>query len=140
MIGEFDDGLLSSAESDVVRNRRHPLDGGVEEEDEPIRAQVRHIGPPPPKARDKSAPPLGNRRGGGGGVGGGSRMVLNNQIDDIFSELTNEIYVEDKRAAAIAKIGQWKDRESPSLPIGQAPLLTRHVNDPLPAPPATDRE
>ena len=79
---------------------------------------------------------------------GGNRMVLNNHIDDIFSELTNEIYVEDKvRAAAIAKIGQWKDRNeqsngggrngggSPTPPGSNGGGAVRHVNDPLPTPP-----
>ena len=159
VIGEFDDGLTSSAESEhAFRNgaaraaaglnlkKKSTTNGDAGDVDEPIRAQVRRVPGPPPaptlpgKSRDRSAPP----GAGKSGAAGGNRMVLNNHIDDIFSELTNEIYVEDKvRAAAIAKIGQWKDRNEQSRNVGGSPTppgsngggAVRHVNDPLPTPP-----
>ena len=160
VIGEFDDGLTSSAESEhAFRNgaaraaganlkKKSTTNGDAGDVDEPIRAQVRRVPGPPPaptlpgKSRDRSAPPGAGKSGGAGG----NRMVLNNHIDDIFSELTNEIYVEDKvRATAIAKIGQWKDRNDMAMAgptvaaspgsSGASSSNVRHVNDPLPTPP-----
>ena len=223
VIGEFDDGLTSAAESDILlgasvttpitkRSQRHHRNDRQHDQDrisnringsnhfskngshndselieEPIKANVRNIRPPvqvQKKQRDQSAPPYLN----------GSRskhlpnpdprsQVLNHQIDDIFSELTNEIYVEDKRerkSAArpdkLAKHGKVSAKVDSNLshngsdpsrngrnvsakkrqqgPVDAPPLptssfvspnsnagsssgsqSTRHVNDPLPAPP-----
>ena len=228
VIGEFDDGLTSAAESDILlgasvttpitkrsqrhhRNDRHNdsahdrisnringsnhfnKNGDHKDSqliEEPIKANVRNIRPPvqsQKKQRDQSAPPYLN----------GSRskhlpnsdhrsQVLNHQIDDIFSELTNEIYVEDKRerkGAArpdkLSKHGKISAKVDSNLsyngsdpsrngrsvsakkrqqgPVDAPPLptssfvspnshagssagsqSTRHVNDPLPAPPTSN--
>ena len=227
VIGEFDDGLTSAAESDILlgasvttpitkrsqrhhRNDRHNdsahdrisnringsnhfnKNGDHKESqliEEPIKANVRNIRPPAQlqkKQRDQSAPPYLN----------GSRskhlptpdhrsQILNHQIDDIFSELTNEIYVEDKRERKsgtrpdkVSKHGKISAKVDSNLshngsdpsrngrnvsakkrqqgPVDAPPLppssivsptshagsssgsqSTRHVNDPLPAPPTS---
>ena len=57
VIGEFDDGLTSSAESEATHRRRSLGRDGL----------------------------------------GGSRLSINEQIDDIFSQLTEEIYTEEKK-------------------------------------------
>ena len=149
VIGEFDDGLTSAAESDIVlgtsvttpvirRNQRHRYRDDNESQDkissrvngtnnhhqnkhnpnrdqepqlveEPIRANVRNFHPPaqlPKKLRDQSAPPYlsgGKPKQVGQPVLQHRSQALNNHIDDIFSELTNEIYVEDKRERKSAK-------------------------------------
>ena len=234
VIGEFDDGLTSAAESDILlgasvttpvtkrhhrpRSDRHEdvghdrissringsninrfsKNGDHRDKDsqlieEPIKANVRNIRPPASsqkKQREQSAPPYLN--------GARSRhlpnsdhrsQVLNHQIDDIFSELTNEIYVEDKRdrksatrADNIVKHNRVNAKVDSGLslngsepsrngknshlqvsskkrqqgPVDAPPLppssivspstytgssagsqSTRHVNDPLPAPPTS---
>ena len=223
VIGEFDDGLTSAAESDILlgasvttpvtkRHQRHHQNGRSDQRrqdkissringttanrdthlvEEPIKANVRNIRPPAQpqnKQRDQSAPPYLNGSRPKHLQGSDHRSkVLNHQIDDIFSELTNEIYVEDKRerksAARSENIGKHNrinskvdsnssfNSNDPSRntkngqsnisakkrqqgPVDVPPLppssivsptsytgssagsqSTRHVNDPLPAPP-----
>ena len=84
MIGEFDDGLTSSAESEFATHRRRSL------------------------GRDGF---------------GGSRLSINEQIDDIFSQLTEEIYTEEKRVPKKTTV------------VTRSP--TRGRFDPLPIPPST---
>ena len=149
VIGEFDDGLTSSAESEHPHRTRAAAAAAaaaagrknvIPDVDEPIRAQVRPRAFP---GQSAAQPRSGHAAAGGVTTTGAPRMVINNQIDDIFSELTNEIYVEDKvRAAAIAKIGQWKDMAMAGPPVAASPGSSgasssnvRHVNDPLPTPP-----
>ena len=81
VIGEFDDGLTSSAESEATHRRL---------------------------GRD---------------VLGGSRLSINEQIDDIFSQLTEEIYTEEKKV------------QPKKAQITRSP--TRGRFDPLPIPPST---
>ena len=84
VIGEFDDGLTSSAESEFATHRRRSL------------------------GRDGF---------------GGSRLSINEQIDDIFSQLTEEIYTEEKRVPKKTTV------------VTRSP--TRGRFDPLPIPPST---
>ena len=141
VIGEFDDGLTSAAESDILlgqsvttpvtkRSHRYRYDQRSERQqdrissringsnglnknenlkerdthlvEEPIKANVRNLRPPvttQKKQRDQSAPPYLNASRTKQNVASSDprSQVLNHQIDDIFSELTNEIYVDDKR-------------------------------------------
>ena len=83
VIGEFDDGLTSSAESEATHRRRSLGRDGL----------------------------------------GGSRLSINEQIDDIFSQLTEEIYTEEKKAPKKAAV------------VSRSP--TRGRFDPLPIPPST---
>ena len=238
VIGEFDDGLTSAAESDIAlgasvttpvlkRNQRHRqnrndyvtqdkissrVNGennsrqqkfGVHQNkqspliEEPIKANVRNVRPPVPtqkKQREQSAPAyLNGSRSKQLSNSDHRSQVLNHHIDDIFSELTNEIYVDDKRerksATRTENVGQSnrinpkidsslstnnhelsrngkggqshisnaKKRQqcpavAPSLPSSSSvvsPTIaksgsssgsqsTRHVNDPLPAPPRSN--
>ena len=82
VIGEFDDGLTSSAESEAAHRR--PL----------VRADTH-----------------------------GSRLSINEQIDDIFSQLTEEIYCEERKEQTVVRA----TRRSP----------TRNRFDPLPIPPVS---
>ena len=97
VIGEFDDGLLSSTESEAASRQRSRPDlrtvSDSEEKEEKIRPEIR-----------------GSRIDFRG-----SRLSINEQIDDIFSELTEEIYNDDK---------QFKSEK-------------RRFFDPLPSPPNT---
>ena len=84
VIGEFDDGLTSSAESEATHRRRSLGRDGL----------------------------------------GGSRLSINEQIDDIFSQLTEEIYTEEKKVPKKA-----------TAVVSRSP--TRGRFDPLPIPPST---
>ena len=90
VIGEFDDGLLSASESEHAGRRHSRADlrrsREPEEKEEKIRPDIR-----------------------------GSRLSINEQIDDIFSELTEEIYNDDKLSKS----------------------EKRRIFDPLPSPPST---
>ena len=77
VIGEFDDGLTSSAESEV-QNRRRRLGG---------REDIH-----------------------------GSRISINDQIDDIFSQLTEEIYTEERKERNVVRRSPTRNRFDP-LPI-----------------------
>ena len=106
VIGEFDDGLLSSTESESPVSRPSSKRGGVEnrqsrhndvesrqrtqprqqiddDNESHIEAEIRRQ--PPPKGGRRNDKPstngLPNRR-----------TTLNDKIDDIFSELTEEVY------------------------------------------------
>ena len=83
VIGEFDDGLTSSAESEATHRRRSLGRDGL----------------------------------------GGSHLSINEQIDDIFSQLTEEIYTEEKKVPKKAAV------------VSRSP--TRGRFDPLPIPPST---
>lgn len=100
VIGEFDDGLLSAAESDIGHQSRVQSRNS---ENGRIEAEIRKR--PPPKAKE---------------VIPNSRRSLTDKIDDIFSELTEEIYTADKAKQIVNR------QLSP----------VRRVNDPLPTPPA----
>jgi len=94
VIGEFDDGLTSSAESEVnhPRHSRNDINRYTDEEDE-VKADFRS-----------------------------SRLSINDQIDDIFSQLTEEIYADEKTTNKV-EVRQ----KSP----------TRNRFDPLPIPPTS---
>ena len=237
VIGEFDDGLTSAAESDILlgqsvttpvtkRSHRYRYDQRSERQqdrissringsnglnknenlkerdthlvEEPIKANVRNIRPPvtaQKKQRDQSAPPYLNASRTKQNVASSDprSQVLNHQIDDIFSELTNEIYVDDKRDRKSAQrtndnnlaknnrisakvdsnlslngsdpnkntrniqahIASKKRQQGPSdgPPLPPSSIVspsshtgssagsqsTRHVNDPLPAPPVSNK-
>ena len=95
VIGEFDDGLTSAAESDFTPRWRQPPP-----------TQRRHS--PPIVAEEKIRPEIRPEIRG-------SALSINEQIDDIFSELTEEIYNDDKVTRT--------DK--------------RRIFDPLPSPPNT---
>merc|ERR1712018_1020164 len=80
VIGEFDDGLISAAESDYQSTR-------VQDNDRTIAPEIRKR--PPPKIKDLSQRPQS------------SGLSLTDKIDDIFSELTEEIYSVDKQQKII---------------------------------------
>ena len=94
VIGEFDDGLLSSTESEAASRRggRHASrsdlrhlsededDDDIEDDDDSGKeAKIR-----PTIIQKAGRPPM-------------QPASINDQIDDIFSELTEELYIEDKR-------------------------------------------
>ncbi len=100
VIGEFDDGLLSSTESESPitrptskrenqrRQQNDAFDTFYDEDDDDeshIEAEIRRQPPPKGRRTDKvptaAAAALPNRR-----------TALNEKIDDIFSELTEEVY------------------------------------------------
>ena len=119
VIGEFDDGLLSAAESEYGGGR--------------IEAEIRKR--PPPKGQktgpnDVAAaphlhgdPPVKQALSNG--------VSLTDKIDDIFSELTEEIYSADKQQKIMLR------SESTNSDAGRKLSPTRRVNDPLPTPPAS---
>jgi len=96
VIGEFDDGLTSSAESEVnhPRHLRSDINRYTDDEDE-VKPDFRS-----------------------------SRLSINNQIDDIFSQLTEEIYADEKTVNKV-EVRQ----KSP----------TRNRFDPLPIPPTSTK-
>ena len=102
VIGEFDDGLTSSAESEAGRSR-----GGQRGHQPVPRGQQRRT-----EAEDKVRPELRS-----------SHLSINDQIDDIFSQLTEEIYEDEK----IVKANNIRLSRSP----------TRNRFDPLPPPPTS---
>ena len=113
VIGEFDDGLTSSAESEA--NHRRP-------------GHTRTNQRPGYEARTNGRPGQGgrqtNQRPGEDKVRPelrSSHLSINEQIDDIFSQLTEEIYLDEK------KIKENK------IKLSRSP--TRNRNDPLPPPP-----
>ena len=92
VIEEFDDGLTSSAESEVNHPRHSRSDfNSYQDEEEEVRPDFKS-----------------------------SRLSINNQIDDIFSQLTEEIYADEKTTNKV-EVRQ----KSP----------TRNRFDPLPIPP-----
>jgi hypothetical protein len=94
VIGEFDDGLTSSAESEVNHPRHSRSDfKKYQDDEEEVRPDFKS-----------------------------SRLSINNQIDDIFSQLTEEIY-EDEKTTNKVEVRQ----KSP----------TRNRFDPLPIPPTS---
>ena len=105
VIGEFDDGLLSSAESEYIHDHR---DTNNKAKKSKKRANSNHAVP------EATAPSSHNRR------------ALDHRIDDIFSEATNEVveYPASSRHSGGGGSG-GKRRRSP----------TRRVDDPLPVPP-----
>lgn len=109
VIGEFDDGLTSAAESEY---------GGTNRENGRIEAEIRKR--PPPKHR-------GNASNGGPG-----NVSLTDKIDDIFSELTEEIYSADKQQKIINR-APMRSESTNSDSRKLSPI--RRVNDPLPTPP-----
>ena len=113
VIGEFDDGLTSSAESEANHRRS---------------GQTRTNGRPGDGARTNQRAGQGrgltNQRPGEDKVRPelrSSHLSINEQIDDIFSQLTEEIYLDEK------KIKENK------IKLSRSP--TRNRNDPLPPPP-----
>ena len=105
VIGEFDDGLTSSAESEAGRSR-----GGQSGHQPQSRGQQK-----PRTTEDKVRPELRS-----------SHLSINDQIDDIFSQLTEEIYEDEK----IVKANNIRLSRSP----------TRNRFDPLPPPPTSSSQ
>ena len=89
VIGEFDEGLTSSAESEA----NHGL-GRARGGEDRVRPELRS-----------------------------SHASINEQIDDIFSQLTEEIYLDDKKA------------KENKIRLSRSP--TRNRFDPLPPPPVS---
>lgn len=111
VIGEFDDGLTSAAESEY---------GGITRENGRIEAEIRKR--PPPK----------NRSSNGANGSGPGNVSLTDKIDDIFSELTEEIYSADKQQKIINR-APMRSESTNSDSRKLSPI--RRVNDPLPTPP-----
>ena len=143
MIGEFDDGLVSAAESDYNQQPNGGggssssngglLGGKVQEiDDRTIAPEIRKR--PPPKIKD-----LSQRNPQSSGIS------LTDKIDDIFSELTEEIYSVDKQQKIINNNNkQQKHRRHvddtqishhSNNSSGRQLSPIRRVNDPLPTPP-----
>ena len=139
MIGEFDDGLVSAAESDYQQQNGGGRgggggggDGGLlggkghEIDDRTIAPEIRKR--PPPKIKD-----LSQRNPQSSGVS------LTDKIDDIFSELTEEIYSVDKQQKIINNKQHRRSTTdtqiSHSNSSGRQLSPIRRVNDPLPTPP-----
>ena len=94
VIGEFDDGLTSSAESEVNHPKYSRSDfNRYTDQEEEVKPDFRS-----------------------------SRLSINNQIDDIFSQLTEEIYADEKKTNKVET-----RQKSP----------TRNRFDPLPIPPTS---
>ena len=89
VIGEFDEGLTSSAESEANHGRGRARGG-----EDRVRPELRS-----------------------------SHASINEQIDDIFSQLTEEIYLDDKKA------------KENKIRLSRSP--TRNRFDPLPPPPVS---
>eukprot|EP00093_Oithona_nana_P008920 08920.XXX_169235_183479_1 [CDS] Oithona nana genome sequencing. len=106
VIGEFDDGLTSAAESD----------SGL------IEAEIRKR--PPPKRQNVVNPPEMMSSG----------LSLTDKIDDIFSELTEEIYSADKQQKIIHRAPMRTESTNSSNNARKLSPI-RRVNDPLPTPP-----
>ena len=106
VIGEFDDGLTSAAESD----------SGL------IEAEIRTR--PPPKRQNVVNPPEMMSSG----------LSLTDKIDDIFSELTEEIYSADKQQKIIHRAPMRTESTNSSNNARKLSPI-RRVNDPLPTPP-----
>ena len=122
VIGEFDDGLLSAAESEYggrieaeIRKRPPPKGNGLKTGPNDASSNIHHD------------PPLKQALSNGNGVS------LTDKIDDIFSELTEEIYSADKQQ----KISMLRSESTNSDHAGRKLSPTRRVNDPLPTPPAS---
>lgn len=128
VIGEFDDGLLSAAESEYGGGGHGHGGGGR------IEAEIRKRPPPKSKAMgssnkdplNQSEPPLKPAQTGPNGVS------LTEKIDDIFSELTEEIYSADKQQKIMLR-----SESTNSDSAGRKLSPIRRVNDPLPTPPAS---
>ena len=128
VIGEFDDGLLSAAESEYGGGGGGHGGGGR------IEAEIRKRPPPKSKAMgssnknplNQSEPPLKPAQTGPNGVS------LTEKIDDIFSELTEEIYSADKQQKIMLR-----SESTNSDSAGRKLSPIRRVNDPLPTPPAS---
>ena len=104
VIGEFDDGLTSSAESEAGRSR-----GGQRGHQPQPRGQQRRA------SEDQVRPELRS-----------SHLSINDQIDDIFSQLTEEIYEDEKTVKAN------------NIRLSRSP--TRNRFDPLPPPPTSSSQ
>ena len=137
MIGEFDDGLVSAAESDYNQQQNGGGGGGdssngllgggkVQEiDDRTIAPEIRKR--PPPKIKD-----LSQRNPQSSGIS------LTDKIDDIFSELTEEIYSVDKQQKIINNKQHRRsttDTQISHNSSGRQLSPIRRVNDPLPTPP-----
>ena len=130
VIGEFDDGLLSAAESEYGGGGGGGGHGGGGR----IEAEIRKRPPPKSKAMgssnknplNQSEPPLKPAQTGPNGVS------LTEKIDDIFSELTEEIYSADKQQKIMLR-----SESTNSDSAGRKLSPIRRVNDPLPTPPAS---
>lgn len=118
VICEFDDGLLSSADTESVYGHAR------------IEAEIRKR--PPPKAKNL---PSNLRTANQHHLS--SQLSLNDKIDDIFSELTEEIYSADKHQKIISM-----HRSESTNSNGNARKLSpvRRFNDPLPNPPSEDHQ
>ena len=134
VIGEFDDGLISAAESDYTTQnggggehrggRRSQMSVITVEDDRSIAPEIRKR--PPPKNKDLSPRPHS------------SGISLTDKIDDIFSELTEEIYSADKQQKIISKRSRnsnGKPESFSSSNSGRQLSPVRRVTDPLPTPP-----
>ena len=135
MIGEFDDGLVSAAESDYNQQQNGGGNGGgssngllggkVQEiDDRTIAPEIRKR--PPPKIKDLSQRPQS------------SGVSLTDKIDDIFSELTEEIYSVDKQQKIINNKQHRRSTTDTQIShnnSGRQLSPIRRVNDPLPTPP-----
>ena len=120
VIGEFDDGLTSAAESEYSSRA---FSRGGQGENVRIEAEIRKR--PPPKAKSGPIPSSG--------------VSLTEKIDDIFSELTEEIYCADKQQKLIHRAPAIRsESQSSSSNAGRKLSPIRRVNDPLPTPPVQD--
>ena len=121
VIGEFDDGLLSSTESEspIARpppkrdaRQRHRNDRNVarddfnfdaefdfdddDDDESHIEAEIRRLPPPKMRRGDKPAASAG-AAAAAAAVLPNRRSMLSDQIDDIFSELTEEAHPPQRR-------------------------------------------
>ena len=119
VIGEFDDGLLSSTESEspIARpppkrdaRQRHRNDRAVarddfkfdaefdfddDDDESHIEAEIRRL--PPPKTRRGDKPTASGGALAAAAMLPNRRSMLSDQIDDIFSELTEEVHPPQRR-------------------------------------------
>ena len=138
MIGEFDDGMTSSAESESPRRAAR-----TQQQQQP-RYGIRQVdlmeifrdsltisrAPTPPKEDSRKKKSSSNVSKGGhphGSNGYSPTKSLSHKIDDIFSEVTSEA------ARSGAKSAVKKAKKSADPPRQRSPV--RRVTDPLPTPP-----